>query len=62
MAAMPWVVQAECTVRGVNVIAGTVVSLDINGELAAEYGGAGNLAPLPADQSGDAADHSGISN
>jgi hypothetical protein len=61
MAVKPWVVQTEVTVRGVNVIAGTVVSLDIGGELAAEYG-IGNLAPLPADQSGDDADHSGLSN
>jgi hypothetical protein len=62
VAVKPWVVQAEVTVRGVNVIAGTVVSLDIGGELATEYGGIGNLAPLPADQSGDDADHSGLSN
>lgn len=62
MTLAPWVVKADVTVRGLNVIAGTVVELDINGELAAEYGGTGNLAPLPAVQSGDDADHAGLSN
>jgi len=58
MAVRPWVVQADCNVRGQFVRHGTIVDLDIAGELAAEYGGTGNLAPLAADETGDDADHS----
>ena len=56
MAVKPYVVQEDCTVRGVFIRHGTVVDLDIASELAAEYG-TGNLAPLPANQTGDDADH-----
>jgi hypothetical protein len=62
MAVKPYVVLTGLTVRGQFVYGGTVVDLDINGELAAEYGGAGNLRALPADESGDDADHAGLSN
>jgi hypothetical protein len=56
MAVVPCVVQADCTVRGTFVRKGTLVSLDLAGTLAAEYG-TGNLQPLAATQSGDDADH-----
>jgi len=62
MAIGPYVVQAACTVRGQFVRAGTVVDLDPAGELAAEYGGPGNLAPLPASETGDDADHAETGN
>ena len=61
MAVARWVVQADCTVRGQFVRHGTVVLLDIGGELATEDG-VGNLALLPSDQSGDDASHAGLSN
>jgi len=62
MAVKPWVVQGLVIVRGQTVLPGTVVSLDIGGELAGEYGGAGNLAPLPPGETGDTADHAALSN
>jgi len=57
MTVRPYVVQSDVTVRGVYTRKGTVVDLDISGELAAEYGGNGNLEPLPATETGDDADH-----
>jgi hypothetical protein len=57
MAVKPYVVQADCTVRGDFIRHGTIVGLDIASELATEYG-TGNLVPLAANQTGDDADHS----
>jgi hypothetical protein len=62
MAVKPYTVLATCTVRGVTISRGSVVGLDPAGELWSEYGGAGNLAPLAGDETGDDADHSSLSN
>jgi hypothetical protein len=62
MAVTPYVVQADCTVRGEFVRRGTLVGVDPSDtELVAEYG-FDNLAPMPADQSGEDADHAELSN
>lgn len=63
MAIQPYVVQADCTVRGEFVRHGTIVDLDLaDTSLVGEYGGTRNLASLPADQTGDDADHATVSN
>lgn len=70
MAVVPMVVQAEFWAGGPQgtpgsylVRAGTVVDINTNdAAMVAFYGGMGNLAPLPANQTGDDADHSTLEN
>jgi hypothetical protein len=62
MAIQPYVVKTDCTVRGEFVRHGTLVDLDLaDTALVGEYGGSGNLEPLPAGQTGDDADHGAVS-
>jgi hypothetical protein len=70
MAVKPMVVQSDYWTGGGEgepgselVRRGTVVDIDTsNSELVEFYGGLGNLAPLPGNQSGDDADHSALGN
>ena len=59
-----WAGGPEGTTGAMLVKAGTVVEIDMaaNPELVAFYGGSGNLAPMPPNQTGDDADHVALEN
>jgi hypothetical protein len=66
-APVPMVVQADTWIGtpqaegSLFVRKGTVVSISPdNAAMITEYGGAGNLAPLPAGETGDDADHAAL--